>query len=1534
MPSDTPSAEPSENPTYQPTVYPTHIPTSVPSNEPSGQPTSEPSSQPSIHPSSEPSGQPSNEPSARPTSQPSATPSSSPSIKPSKAPSGQPSSNPSFQPSNVPSGIPSSLPTSQPTSQPTFQPISKPSSRPSINPSCKPSEKPSGTPTELPTGQPSVIPTYRPIGQPTGQPSEPPSLRPSAGPTVLPTRQPSSQPSLSPSCQPSSGPSGQPSCLPSNTPSDVPSSLPTTIPSSSPSYIPTIVPSGQPSSAPSSVPSCEPSGCPSGAPSNAPTSSPTGVPSTIPSGQPSNSPSGIPSVCPSKQPSSAPTLCPTGVPSCEPTTNPTAIPSEQPSGVPTGHPSNQPSPQPTSNPSYQPSGMPSGKPSAIPTTPSRQPSDMPSGKPTGCPTWTPSCNPSAYPTTSPSKMPSAAPTGLPSEIPSQSPSSEPTSLPSGEPTAKPTMRPSMGPTAKPSGQPSRKPSNRPSGKTTSEPSGQPSSRPSGEPSNNPTAVFQREVTLNYKANVNGVEMYLFHTLFRSPFEDTVARQISTPRTQLTSDNIIVNDVEEIQSGGAVTAAGRIFYVGVSSAGSRADVDERSLAAAVVLRVSFAVKFPLDEAGYLTPVSAQRDIAKQLALKIQSGQFIETVLELVILQNPGVEVPEVTVSDLEESENGAMVIIRKSSAPTFEPTVTPRSHPHQEFALAYCSGAILFCGLISVILESRWDSGDMLESKSVKPSFSEHPYCIEGARRVVLDALPAFFRDDTTWWKLPNSSALPYHRWLSCIAYLPYRTRNSRSDRLFMLSTLQLLFLYLLLRFGPVESDTASIVYRWWVVAFCGIAGTVGCMIYALSEYWIFVYCDSSGRSMPFAAPSKVRSCGAHITQHEVCDSFDVLDDTKVHASSMMKEVLALHQDVVRYLSSTISKQEFDLTLQAYGLSLEGDIFRDEVILERFGVHLPVDICTPLLVLRDITYSQNISEKAREEFVVSVKQRNANIVHSPQQVSFDIKASITQDLMYELRKLSVYLFYLDILPLQSSILLQNDTKRRHWLFGQIENQGRWWCQGTTYLGLLMVLLYLIAASTTASSTLQLNVVIVFVSWLLLDIIIVSNLSVLIKYKFFPWIMRGDIDTVMCWLFQGLLSKTSKRTQPDISILGEQTHEEANGPSRNDFNASRYFFASHRFIETQKLAYPESKVILSFRTVWPRRFMAPEWSGQTELPAQWMNRFGADGVCAEGSILSTALFSGVDLLCSLPVWIQDAVLDMLLWGIVIGVAFFHLQLYEWGKYFVIIPCCLILLFIIFPVPGGPDVSRTDCAVQNFTGPSSSMTNSKSPQTSERSSSQHKRSSARRAAASSKSISSQFSSFNSRGSVQKGAGALPTYASDMAHLRFHSSNYMTKSSPFLISDSSMESHSRHARPVTAQLLCDEQDATIRRQIKSSARPRASSARKARSMSPTRGKGILEVGSFGVVEQSNNFDMPTTETPPAELSVCTTAELIHCENREGHDVDVISEDIFGNARGQSELLEAELDSHMLKIVKDDDAYVDKLYEDILAGCFFTGSR
>ena len=238
-------------------------------------------------------------------------------------------------------------------------------------------------------------------------------------------------------------------------------------------------------------------------------------------------------------------------------------------------------------------------------------------EPSGTPTEQPSSGPSANPTSPPSRQP----TGQPTSEPSGQPSSQPTKFPTGQPSNQPSNAPSGQPTMIPIGTPTTGPSSCPTG----EPSGEPSGQPTGQPTSFPSTILQREMSMKGQTIVGGIELYTFRSNFRDAYEEAIAMSVNTPKTQLTTENVMVIEVEEVQLEVARSILSNLNAITVDSTTGLSYI---ATVTQLVLRVTFALRFPLELTGYSDIIIAHSSITKQLLMSIKNGKFVNEMKKIV------------------------------------------------------------------------------------------------------------------------------------------------------------------------------------------------------------------------------------------------------------------------------------------------------------------------------------------------------------------------------------------------------------------------------------------------------------------------------------------------------------------------------------------------------------------------------------------------------------------------------------------------------------------------------------------------------------------------------------------------------------------------------------------------------------------------------------------------------------------------------------------------------------------------------------------
>ena len=807
------------------------------------------------------------------------------------------------------------------------------------------------------------------------------------------------------------------------------------------------------------------------------------------------------------------------------------------------------------------------------------------------------------------------------------------------------------PTELPTGMPSSCPSRNPSG----QPSEQPSGEPSALPTSNPSSILSTQLTITYISCVGGIESDRFRALIRSPFEDSVAGSIETPLTGLTTDNVMVIEVAESDLCEESTE-NRLskFYAG----GSTGNFDKVMETHVPRLEVSFTVKFPVELSGFTDPVSARDSISTQLEIAVASGTLSASVEEGIAKSYPELSAVNMTVSNLQASstDNDALVFL-SSAPPTLMPTMSSAKND-QGYVLAYCSIALMLMSLLVVVVSSRSDlnkEGDKNSAKVAVLSSDKSDRNHSSASVNIVDGAIQNLIEPLGYGYLPSKNMFSHHRWLSGFISLESKPRYIRSTRLILFCIFELLFIFILLRYGKLDIDDSSQDYVWWFFKVSCINAAFGCVLFGLGEYWLYRYCNSE--SVVPSPSTRIRPQPSRSADHGASKDKGGISKVLLGGTIIVNDLSRLQGEVSALLQQYSSNSNFEYAkiCEVYGLSGLSRMCRDYKYLRAPGD----DLCSPLLLLRELVFVRTkLKDLLGHHIENCITSDSSNQAHG----------GMLEDVVYRdgLRKLSVQLFFLDVLPRLSSELFCNQIQREHWLKSSYKSGGQWFNLCATYVILLSLLVYLMVMSKFTEVALQARIVILFFTWLCFDLFVISNLSLWVRHTFFCHLMKEDVHVVHKWILNHLFNEDKNVSGNDWDSCN--IHGQC---GVKDFNAGKYFFMSQRLISGFHFDYPESKAIMSFCTIWPSRSFIQVDKTLAKYPAQWMNCFGDFGVCLNGSVWGIVLFQLFKLLFSLPIWLQDVMIDGFLWGILLFIGYIHVQLFVWNPYFLLVPGCLVFL-----------------------------------------------------------------------------------------------------------------------------------------------------------------------------------------------------------------------------------------------------------------------
>jgi hypothetical protein len=286
---------------------------------------------------------------------------------------------------------------------------------------------------------------------------------------------------------------------------------------------------------------------------------------------------------------------------------------------------------------------------------------------------------------------------------------------------------------------------------------------------------------------------------------------------------------------------------------------------------------------------------------------------------------------------------------------------------------------------------------------------------------------------------------------------------------------------------------------------------------------------------------------------------------------------------------------------------------------------------------------------------------------------------EARRKLIQLFALEVMPQLSSRVLQNQIMRVEQMGPPTRQRTPFTVLAATlmFVSFFLVLLYLILFSANKFTHKQDILVYSFLIWLFIDMFIASSASVYIKHKLIPQLASRDVTQIMAWLYGQLgLSEGKPR------IAGETVPGGGGGDRRaaDQFNAAPYMFTACRIARDSSSdssgssdSFPEMRAVAAFATVWGRDNVGQSCAAETsvlssnrfspdgdikdsDFPAQWFH-LSSRGTQTQMFIISWNIF------LSWPIWLQDFVIELLIYSVVVGYACLCVWLYRLRPIFLV-------------------------------------------------------------------------------------------------------------------------------------------------------------------------------------------------------------------------------------------------------------------------------
>ena len=194
---------------------------------------------------------------------------------------------------------------------------------------------------------------------------------------------------------------------------------------------------------------------------------------------------------------------------------------------------------------------------------------------------------------------------------------------------------------------------------------------------------------------------------------------------------------------------------------------------------------------------------------------------------------------------------------------------------------------------------------------------------------------------------------------------------------------------------------------------------------------------------------------------------------------------------------------------------------------------------------------------------------------------------------------------------------------------------------------------------------FAMWLIMEIFLVSSVMVLCMNVLMPMIMMKDVQKMKKKLVDTIVQynrklQQEKDNQPSQGVLIKTD------TGKSSFNAAEYLFVSYRLAK----AYPElrvSKIILAYETIWPRQSYLHVSADVTKT---YSRKFAA--IYQAITVLATYFLT---TFLTVPIHIQDMIMQMLSTIVMGYTILIHLQLYHIYPVLIAIPAIVIAAIIHF-------------------------------------------------------------------------------------------------------------------------------------------------------------------------------------------------------------------------------------------------------------------
>ena len=265
---------------------------------------------------------------------------------------------------------------------------------------------------------------------------------------------------------------------------------------------------------------------------------------------------------------------------------------------------------------------------------------------------------------------------------------------------------------------------------------------------------------------------------------------------------------------------------------------------------------------------------------------------------------------------------------------------------------------------------------------------------------------------------------------------------------------------------------------------------------------------------------------------------------------------------------------------------------------------------------------------------------------------------------MFLFQCDLLPGVSGKILEAKSSRDNMRAQQVSWQLK--CAGWVFITLLnlAMLTYILLFALNQSVNRQGAWALSFLLWLVVEILLVSSLTVLFTHVLVPSLIMKDVNKIKAKLVDSIRAFNNSIKQ--VRSGGEEGDAE-DGQQQKPFSSTDFLFVSSRLAK-QWSGLREAKIIAQFRTPWPKQ----SYQREASVSGMYSKKFSALGRSA--SILAIFFLSN---LLQVPPSLQDMLVQMLTTTVVGYTVVIHVDLYRVFPVLVVLPVVVVAVVLHFVI-----------------------------------------------------------------------------------------------------------------------------------------------------------------------------------------------------------------------------------------------------------------